>query len=136
MARVDPIGGLLLLFLCAIGFGVSLYTVSQEELGERGRSRLLLLCLEIGAVGGLGFWFLLRITGFGKGAGIGLAALMPAVVTMVIWAVVAWPFTAWRLERAAELPSHRSYDVTTKLCLVTLLLFFIISSAFVVLSYL
>ena len=64
------------------------------------------------------------------------AALGQAAVRAVIWAVVAWPLTMWRLERGLGLPYHRSHDMATLICGVMLLSFFIVASAAVILPYL
>lgn len=135
MPRYNPIDLGLLLVLLLTGIGVSFYALSQEADRHGGVSRLLWLSLQIGAGGGLFFLLVLRGLGFGQGT-FAPAALGQAVVRAAIWSIVAWPFTAWRLERTLGLPHHRSYNVTTFTCGVMLLLFFIVTSAAVVLSHL
>ncbi len=135
MPRSNPIDLGLLFVLCLIGIGVTFYSLTREADGEGGVSRLLWLSLQIGAGGGLFFWLVLRWLGFGQSI-FAPAALGQAVVRAAIWSVVAWPLTAWRLERTLGLPHHRSYNVTTFTCGVMLLLFFTVTSAVIVLSYL
>jgi len=131
----NPIDLGLLFVLCLIGIGVTFYSLSQEADRDGGVPSILWLSLQIGAGGGLFFWLVLRLLGFGQGT-FAPAALGQAVVRAAIWSVVAWPLTAWRLERTLGLPHHRSYNVTTFTCGVMLLLFFIVTSAVIVLSYL
>lgn len=135
MGRGEPIGLWLLPVLCAIGFATTFYTLVVSESRQEGRLQLTQLSVEIGAGGGLLFWLILRWLGFGSGT-FAPAALGQAAVRAVIWAVVAWPLTMWRLERGLGLPYHRSHDMATLICGVMLLLFFIVASAAVVLPHL
>lgn len=134
MPGSNPIDLGLLFVLCVTGIAVTFYALSQEAGRDGGVPGILWLSLQIGAGGGLFFWLVLRWLGFGQGV-FGPAALGQAVVRAAIWSVVAWPLTAWRLEQTPGVPHHRSHDVTTFTCGVMLLLFFIVTSAAVVLSY-
>ena len=135
MGRGEPIGLWLLPVLCAIGFATAFYTLVVSESRQEGRLQLTQLSAEIGAGGGLLFWLILRWLGFGSGT-FAPAALGQAAVRAIIWAVVAWPLTMWRLERGLGVPSHRSHDMATLICGLMLLLFFIVASAAVVLPHL
>ena len=135
MPGSNPIDLGLLFILCLTGIGVTFYSLSQEADRDGGVPSILWLSLQIGAGGGLFFWLVLRWLGFGQGI-FAPAALGQAVVRAAIWSVVAWPLTAWRLERTLGLPHHRSYNVTTFTCGVMLLLFFIVTSAVIVISHL
>jgi len=134
MARGEPIGLWLLPALCGIGFATAFYTLVVSESRQEGRLQLAQLSAEIGVGGGLLFWLILRWLGFG-GGGV-FYGFAQAAVRAAIWAVVAWPLTMWRLERRLGVPYHQSYDITTLICGVMLLFFFIVASAAVVLPYL
>ena len=82
------------------------------------------------------FWLIVRGLGFVSGGTFIGAAVAQALVRAVLWGIVTWPVTSWRIERRLGLPYHRSYDLTTSICGVTLLLLFILASAAVVARYL
>lgn len=134
MGRGEPIGLWLLPVLCAIGFATAFYTLAVSESRQETRLQLTQLSAEIGAGGGLLFWLILRWLGFGSGT-FAPAAFAQAAVRAALWAVVAWPFTMWRLERCLGVPYYRAYNTTTLICGVMLLLFFIVASAAVILSH-
>lgn len=133
MPRADPFGFWVLPVFCAIGFGVAFVTL-RAQLPRKADSELAGLSAQIGVGGGLLFWLILKLLGFGSGASI--FALAQAVVRAFIWAVGAWPFTMWRLQRVLSLEQSRSYDLTTRICGLMLLLFFLLSSAAVIMTYL
>lgn len=126
----------LLPLYCGLGFGVAYYVLTSDDRIETNSARLARLALEIGVGGGLVFWLILRGLGFVSGGTFIVAAVAQAFVRAALWGVVAWPFTAWRIERRLGLPYHRSYDLTTSICGVTLLLLFILASAAAVARYL
>ena len=131
MPRGDPFGFWMLLVFCAIGFAVAFVTL-RVQLSEKADSELAGLSAQIGVGGGLLFWLILKLLGFGSGASI--YALGQAVVRAFIWGFGAWPFTMWRLQRVLSLEQSRSYDLTTRICGVMLLLFFLLSSAAVIMT--
>jgi hypothetical protein len=135
MASSDPIAVWLLPTFVALGFGVSFYLLSEQELRNGTARRLVRLSAEIGGVSGAIFWLVLKWLGFGSGT-FGPHMLGQAVVRAALWGVFAWPFAAWRLERVLGLPHWRSYDLTTRICGIMLLVFFIVGSAAVIISYL
>ena len=133
MPRGNPFDFWLLPVFCAIGFGVAFVTL-RSQLPEKADSELAGLATQIGVGGGLLFWLILKLLGFGGGASI--YALTHAVVRAFIWGFGAWPFTMWRLQRALSLEQSRSYDLTTRICGLMLLLFFLLSSGAVIMTYL
>lgn len=135
MVRTEPIGLWLLPILCGLGFAVAFYVLTVNESRTEGVPRLARLSAEVGGGGGLTFWLVLRLLGFGSSI-FAPYVFAQAAVRAAIWAVLAWPFTAWRLERTLGLPYHQSYNVTTLICGVTLLLFFIAASAATIIPYL
>jgi hypothetical protein len=135
MPSSDPIAIWLLPVFAVLGFGVSFYLVSEQELESCQPLRLVRVSAEVGGACGIIFWLVLRWLGFGSGT-FGPHMLAQAVVRAAIWGVLAWPFTAWRLERVLGLPHWRLYDLTTRICGIMLLLLFIVSSAAIIISFL
>ncbi|UCC68236.1 MAG: hypothetical protein JSV79_14200 [Armatimonadota bacterium] len=135
VVRAEPIGLWLLPILCGLGFATAFYVLTVNESRTEGVPRLARLSAEVGGGGGLAFWLVLRLLGFGS-ATFAPYMLGQAALRAAVWAVVAWPFTAWRLERTLGLPYHQSYNVTTLICGVALLLFFIAASAATIIAYL
>lgn len=133
MGTAQPIGLWLLPILCLAGFAVSFYFLAQQA-GDKRQARLLVASAEIGVGAGAFFWLVLRWLGFGSGM-IAPLALGQAAVRAVIWGIVAYPFSVWRLERSLKLPYYRAAEVATWACGVMLLLFFIIVAAAVIISY-
>lgn len=126
----------LLPLYCGLGFGVAYYVLTRDDRIEARGRLLALVALEIAVGCGLVFWLILRVLGLGGGGTFIGAAVAHVVVRAALWGVVAWPFTAWRVERRLGLPYHRSYDLTTSICGVTLLLLFILAGAARVARYL
>jgi len=133
---VGPGAVWLLPLYCGLGFGVAYYVLTGDDRIETNSAGLARLSLEIGVGCGSVFWLIMRWLEFGSGSTFVGAMVVQALVRAALWGVVAWPFTAWRIERRLGLPYHRSYDLTTSICGVTLLLLFILSSATVVARYL
>lgn len=133
---VGPGATWLLPLYCGLGFGVAYYVLTSDDRIETNSARLARLALEIGVGCGLVFWLILRILGLGGGGTFIGAAVAHVVVRAALWGIVTWPFTSWRIERRLGLPYHRSYDLTTSICGVTLLLLFILASAAAVARYL
>ena len=120
---------------CAIGFAVAYSVVSGLGGVYELRRRLARTAAEIGVVHGLLYWYLALRPEVGGTLSL-FAGLTDIVVTVVIWSVVAWPFAMWELERRLRIPYHKSYDVTTRMCGTTLLLFLVITGVHRVLVFL
>lgn len=116
---------MLLAVYCGIGVAVAYVVVSGLDYVYEPTGRLLRTAAEVGAGEGAAYW-LLALWLVPSGASSSLWAVRQIVVQLVvlgvIWSVVSWPFAMWELERRLKVPYHRSYDVTARLCGVTLLL--------------
>jgi hypothetical protein len=117
---------------CAIGFAVA--CVAASEIRELSGSRRLLvrIAAEIGVAGGVAYYLVstwVGLTGAFGAVGAGRWVLVQMGMVAVIWSLVCWPFTMWRLERRLGMPYYKSYDATTRICGVTLLLFLVVTAA-------
>ena len=133
---VGPGAVWLLPLYCGLGFGVAYFVLTSDDRIEANSARLVRLSLEIAAGIGFVFWLMMGVMGFGRGGTFTGGGVVRVLGQAALWAVVAWPFTAWRIERRLGLPYHRSYDLTTSICGVTLLLLFILAGAARVARYL
>jgi cellulose synthase/poly-beta-1,6-N-acetylglucosamine synthase-like glycosyltransferase len=120
---------------CAIGFAAAYSVVSSLPGVYEQRRRLARTAAEIGVVPGLFYWYLaLRPEAHATPSPV--AALSGIAFSAIIWSVVAWPFAMWELERRLSIPYDRSYDVTTRMCGTTLLLFLVVTGVRRVLAFL
>jgi len=121
----------LLVVYSVIGFAAALVV-----LGARGdrleRGRVLRAAAEIGVVGGVVWWLILRWWGLGNPGSV-WAVPMSLLARVVPWGVVVGLFAAWRVERAG-VAAYETSEVATRFCGGAVLLFLMIGAADLVIT--